>query len=113
LGAWPRRHSRCNSIPAIYRIQWPRRRPHSRSIPVKNGETGRLRDYAYNAAIHGGLNAKNTLSVEFRGQHITCKVNGVTVGEYTDPGSSLGAGKVGLEAGDNVNAVFTDFVALP
>jgi hypothetical protein len=80
---------------------------------VENGQTERLRDYTYNAAIHGGLNVKNILSVEFRGQHFTCKVNDVTVGEFTDPGSSLGAGKVGLEAGDNVNAVFTDFIALP
>ena len=78
-----------------------------------NGGLVRLSDYKYNAAIHGGLNVKNTLTVEFRGQHITCAVNGVIVGDITDPGSSLGAGRVALEAGQNVNAVFTDFIALP
>ncbi|HEU0027149.1 MAG TPA: hypothetical protein VFQ25_08540 [Ktedonobacterales bacterium] len=78
-----------------------------------DGGLVRLSDYKYNAAIHGGLNVKNTLTVEFRGQHITCMVNGVTVGDITDSGSSLGAGRVALEAGQNVSAVFTDFIALP
>jgi hypothetical protein len=78
-----------------------------------NGSLTRLSDYAYSPAIHGGLNDKNTLSVEFRGQHITCMVNGVTLVEFTDSGASLGAGKVALEAGDNVSAVFTNFLALP
>lgn len=80
---------------------------------VVNGQFTRLRDYTYSAAIHGGLNSKNTLTVDYRGQHITCMVNGVTVGEITDAGSSLGAGKIALEAGKDVNAVFTDFLALP
>jgi hypothetical protein len=79
----------------------------------ENSNYTRLSDYTYSAAIHGGLNVKNTLTVEFRGQHISCKINGVTVGEVTDPGSSLGAGEVALEAGANVSAVFTDFLALP
>ena len=78
-----------------------------------NGKFTRLQDYTRNFAILSGLNEKNTLSVQFRGQRITCAVNGVGVGIITDSGSSLGAGFVALEVGANVNAAFTDFLATP
>ncbi len=77
------------------------------------GKYTRLQDYTFSSAIHRGLNVKNTLTVVFRGQHISCMVNGITVGDLIDPGSSLGAGLVALEVGDNVDAVFTNFLALP
>lgn len=70
-----------------------------------------LQGYTANSAIHGGLNATNTLKVDFRGGTFTCSVNGAVVGSVTDANSALGPGKVGLNAGSNVSAVFTNFVA--
>jgi hypothetical protein len=76
-----------------------------------SGKATRLKDYTANTAIHGGLNASNTLKVDFRGETFTCSVNDQMVGVVTDVGTPLGSGKIGLEAGDNVTAVFTNFIA--
>jgi hypothetical protein len=69
----------------------------------------RLQDYTANSAIHGGLNATNTLKVDFRGGTFTCWVNGVQVGVVNDS-SALGSGTVALASGDGVNSVFTNLV---
>lgn len=75
-----------------------------------NGSVTRLKDFTHDPAIRPGLAVKNTLRVEFRGPIITCWVNGVAVGAVSDPGSVMSPGRTGLEVGDPVNAVFTDFL---
>lgn len=70
----------------------------------------KLSAYTSNSAIHTGLKQKNTLTVQFRGQAITCGINGVGVGVVNDPGSKVESGGVGLAAA-GANAAFTDFIA--
>jgi hypothetical protein len=69
-----------------------------------------LSAYTSSSAIHTGLKQKNTLTVQFHGQTITCDINGVGVGVVNDPGSKVESGGVGLAAA-GANAAFTDFIA--
>jgi hypothetical protein len=61
-----------------------------------------------NLAIHGGLNARNTIEVAARGSHFDVSVNGVSVGSFND--TNFAEGQVGLVTGDKTEAVFTNFV---
>ena len=80
---------------------------------VLDGDYTTLKDFAYSASIHGGLHSLNTIAVEFRGQAFTFWVNGTRLGSFTDSGSDLGSGRVGLETTGATNVVFTNFVAEP
>jgi hypothetical protein len=86
---------------------------HWALIKEYKGKYSLLRDYTLNDAIHGGLNQVNTLSIEFRGQELICKVNGVVVGQVNDTGAALDAGYTGLGVGADNDVVFRNYTILP
>lgn len=65
-----------------------------------------LVDYTSHPAIHTGLNTVNSLEVRATGSHFDFFVNNTKVGQADD--SAIQSGYVGLEAGDNIECVFTD-----
>jgi hypothetical protein len=69
----------------------------------------KLIDYATNAAIQGGRNAKNTLEVLAIGSHFDFFVNGTKVGQEDD--SAFAYGEVGLASSDGV-AFFTNITVI-
>lgn len=65
-------------------------------------------DYTGNSSIHGGLHTTNTLKVTAVGSHFEFFVNDTRVGTFDD--SAYTSGGVGIGVGNNVEAVFTDFI---
>jgi VCBS repeat-containing protein len=63
-----------------------------------------VEDFTTNAAIHKGLNTKNTLAIAMAGAHFTFTINGTQVGQVDD--ISYASGLVGLATGDNTVALF-------
>lgn len=73
-----------------------------------NSSCNRLAGYERNAAVLKGAGATNALEALVSGTHFTFIINGVKVGEADD--NSVGNGIVGLYAGPNVEASFTNLM---
>lgn len=59
-------------------------------------------------AIKRGLNVTNTLEADMTGTHFVFLINGVKVGEATDP--TYASGQVGIDSEDGVTVMYNDFV---
>ncbi|HEX8996818.1 MAG TPA: hypothetical protein VF812_12380 [Ktedonobacterales bacterium] len=76
---------------------------------VVNGTTSTLQEYTTDAAIKGGLNTANLLSVTMAGSTFAFYANGVKLGTIHD--STFTKGKWGLVAFSTDNVVFTNYLA--
>jgi hypothetical protein len=74
---------------------------------VVNDNLTRVVDFTENAAIKGGLNSVNVLSVHAAGSHFDFYVNGTKVGQADD--STFASGRVGLAGGTNIQVVYNNF----
>ena len=73
-----------------------------------NGTFTEIVQSTANAAIKGGLNTVNTLSVSIKGTHFEFFVNGTKVGEATD--STFSTGLAGLRVGnDGAEVAYNNF----
>jgi hypothetical protein len=76
---------------------------------VVNGKATRLKEIYADPIIKGGLNTENTLSVTMTGSTFDCYINGQKVATIHD--STFAEGKWGLEGNDEINVVFTNYLA--
>jgi hypothetical protein len=72
-----------------------------------NGTFSPISDWQASNAINGGLNVTNTLLVRAHGSHFDFFVNSQQVGQADD--STFTSGRVGVEAGNTIQAVFNNF----
>lgn len=66
----------------------------------------KLANWTSNASLQGGLNVSHTLEVQANGTHIACYADGTQLGSVDD--STYLSGKVGLQASNNIEAVFSN-----
>jgi len=64
------------------------------------------------ATIRQGTGEANTLRVDFQGRRFVFSINGTQVGQ-TEDATFTGLGLLGLNAGGDSSAIFTDFQYLP
>ncbi|HET8906269.1 MAG TPA: hypothetical protein VFN11_04825 [Ktedonobacterales bacterium] len=82
-----------------------------RAFKVTNGQATFFEPFTANAAIHKGIGATNTLSVQVKGSHFDYFVNGTKVGQAND--SSLTTGEGGVFGGIGIEVVYTNFSIIP
>lgn len=71
-----------------------------------NSSCSKLVDWTSDGSLPYGLNVSHTVEVKAQGPHITCYADGAQLGSVDD--STFLSGRNGLEAGSNIEAVFSN-----